>query len=225
MAVHEAPSQTEGISEKDSGKVPESSEIEDASHRSQQTIQVHPTSPDISELSVYGDFEALALHQEEFSKSRMELRRREADFRGLLEERNALKLHNGQKEEEIKDLRVELAKAYQDQTDLTEQAKSEAEKAKAEADAFVAVYRADAEVAQVQEKKAAETAQTRAYWVAELAKSQSQRETLEEILARGFNLTEEKKRLKSLKPMEKRRPPEITRKLRVFSILSFCVGY
>ncbi|XP_070039569.1 uncharacterized protein [Nicotiana tomentosiformis] len=64
---------------------------------------------------------ALALHQEEFSKSRTELSRHEADFRGLSEERNALKLLNGQKVEEIKDLQAELAKAYQDQTDLTEQ--------------------------------------------------------------------------------------------------------
>lgn len=44
-----------------------------------------------------------------------------ADLRGLTEERNALKLVSGQKEEEIKDLRVELAKAHQDQTYLIEQ--------------------------------------------------------------------------------------------------------
>ncbi|XP_070055531.1 KNR4/SMI1 homolog [Nicotiana tomentosiformis] len=74
-------------------------------------------------------------------------------------------------------------------------AKSELEKAKAEADEFVAIYRADAEAAQVEEKKAAETAQTRAYWVGELAKCQSRRETLEEIHARGFDLTEEMKKV------------------------------
>ncbi|XP_070047189.1 nuclear matrix constituent protein 1b-like [Nicotiana tomentosiformis] len=77
-------------------------------------------------------------------------------------------------------------------------AKSEAEKAKAEADAFVAVYRADAETAQVQARKASETSQTRAYWVVELAKCQSRRETLEEIHARGFDLTEEIKKAKEL---------------------------
>ncbi|XP_070035671.1 uncharacterized protein [Nicotiana tomentosiformis] len=77
-------------------------------------------------------------------------------------------------------------------------AKLEAEKAKAEADAFVAVYRADAKATQVQAKKAAETAQTRVYWVAELAKCQSRRETLEEIHARGFDLTEEIKKAKEL---------------------------
>ncbi|XP_070049952.1 KNR4/SMI1 homolog [Nicotiana tomentosiformis] len=77
--------------------------------------------------------------------------------------------------------------------------KSEAEKAKAEADAFVAVYRADAESAQVQAKKTAKSAKTLAYWVAELAKCQSRRETLEEIHARGFDLTEEIKKAKELK--------------------------
>ncbi|XP_070057557.1 uncharacterized protein [Nicotiana tomentosiformis] len=49
-------------------------------------------------------------------------------------------------------------------------AKSEVETAKANVDAMVVVYRSDAEVAQVQEKE-------------------SQRENLEEIHARGFNLT------------------------------------
>ncbi|XP_070045025.1 uncharacterized protein [Nicotiana tomentosiformis] len=70
-------------------------------------------------------------------------------------------------------------------------AKSKAEKAKVEADAIVAVYRTDAETAQVQVREAAETTQTRAYWIFELARCQSRRETLEEIHARGFNLTNE----------------------------------
>ncbi|XP_070039853.1 uncharacterized protein [Nicotiana tomentosiformis] len=77
-------------------------------------------------------------------------------------------------------------------------AKSEAEKAKAEVDAFMAVYRADAEAAQVQAIEATETAQTRAYWVDGLAKCQSRRETLEEIHARGFDLTEDIKKAKNL---------------------------
>ncbi|XP_070049252.1 uncharacterized protein [Nicotiana tomentosiformis] len=177
---------------------------------------------------------ASALHREVFSRSRVELSRYEADLRGLTEEKNALKLLCGQRKEEIKDLRAELSKAQQDQSDLIEQkkktalsqlssaeselrgmkekssaqegkiaelearlaselvkAKSEAEKAKAEADAIVAIYRADAEIAQVQSRKAAKTGQTRAYWIVKFAKCQSQRETLEEIHARGFDLTEE----------------------------------
>ncbi|XP_070055290.1 uncharacterized protein [Nicotiana tomentosiformis] len=67
-------------------------------------------------------------------------------------------------------------------------AKSEAENAKAEADAIVAVYQADAEV---QASEASETAQTQAYWIVELTKCQSRRKTLEEIHARGFDLTNE----------------------------------
>ncbi|XP_070039575.1 uncharacterized protein [Nicotiana tomentosiformis] len=266
----ETPSRDKGISGRYLGEVPESSRIEDASHHTKPT--------------------ALALHQEVFCWSRAELSRCEADLRGLTEERNALKLLCGQKEEETKDFRAELAKAHQDQTDLIEQvmeilkahgldsgtvanisisqlqqkverikqlrekvnmmkaetlgrkegmdrfaaeketalsklssaesqlrgmrekssaqarkikelearlasklakAKFEAKKAKAEADAIVAIYRADAEAAQVQAREAAETAQTRAYWIIKLAKCQSRRETLEEIHDRGFDLTDE----------------------------------
>ncbi|XP_070036198.1 uncharacterized protein [Nicotiana tomentosiformis] len=68
---------------------------------------------------------------------------------------------------------------------------SDAEKAKADADALVAVYRADAEAAQVQAREAAESANSRAHWVAELAKCRSRRETLEEVHTRGFDLAEE----------------------------------
>ncbi|XP_070045433.1 uncharacterized protein [Nicotiana tomentosiformis] len=178
-----------------------------------------------------------------------------------MEERNALRLLSGQREEEIKGLRAELAKAHQDQTDLIEQlreevdiiraetkgwkdgmdrlaaeketvraqllstasqlqgmeekslvqarrleelearlaselakAKSDAEEAKANADAFVAVYRADAEATQVHTREAVEAARARAHWVAEHAKCRSQMETLEEIYARGFDLTEDIKK-------------------------------
>ncbi|XP_070057841.1 MAR-binding filament-like protein 1-1 [Nicotiana tomentosiformis] len=226
-----------------------------------------------------------------------ELHRYAADLKRAIDERNSLKLSLGQREEEIKDLRAELSKAYRDQNDLSEQvmmllktygfdtgtvsnisvsqlqqkiemigrlreevdvirmeslrwkegmdrfaaeketaraqlsssetqlqkvkeknlvqakkieelearlasvlakAESDAEKAKTYADALVAVYRADAEAAQVQAREAAESADGRAHWVAELAKYRSRRETLEEIHARGFDLTEEIKRAKEL---------------------------
>ncbi|XP_070054381.1 uncharacterized protein [Nicotiana tomentosiformis] len=77
-------------------------------------------------------------------------------------------------------------------------AKFDAQKAKSYADVLVVVYRVDAEAAQVQAREAAETANTRAHWVAELAKCRSRRETLEEIQAPGFDLTEEIKRAKEL---------------------------
>ncbi|XP_070050315.1 uncharacterized protein [Nicotiana tomentosiformis] len=367
IVVYKAPLRTEEISEKDSYRVPKLLEIEDASHRSQQTVGISegagtealrteennpseslgaivigdsPTLPAFSEGAireaqalgaldinrshkkedpfcdlftgiedVVGPSDAPALfcevqqalnrattvHREACSQSRAELRRYEADLRWVIEERNALRLLFGQREEEIKDLRAELSKAHQDQTDLTEQvmiilkthrfdprtvanilisqlqqklevigklreevdmirakalgwkegmdrlaaeketaraqlssaeiqlqgmkekslvqarkieelearltselakAKSDAEKAKAIADTFVAVYRADTETAQVHARKAVEATKTRAHSIAELAKCQSRRETLEEIHARSLDLTEEIKRAK-----------------------------
>nr|XP_016463228.1 PREDICTED: uncharacterized protein LOC107786288 [Nicotiana tabacum] len=65
-------------------------------------------------------------------------------------------------------------------------------------DAMVAVYRSDAEAAQVRAKEVAEAAQARANWVAEHAKCQSRRETLKEIHARGFDLTAEIENAKEL---------------------------
>ncbi|XP_070054923.1 uncharacterized protein [Nicotiana tomentosiformis] len=76
--------------------------------------------------------------------------------------------------------------------------KSEVETAKTNIDAMVAVYRSDAEAAQVRAKKVAESAQARANWIAEHAKCQSRRETLEEIHARGFDLTAEIENAKEL---------------------------
>ncbi|XP_070013646.1 uncharacterized protein [Nicotiana sylvestris] len=123
--------------------------------------------------------QTLTLHRDAFSKSRAKMSRCEADLQRLTEERNALKLLTGQKEEEIKDLRAELATSHKEQTDLIKQV---------DAEAIVAVYRADAEAAQARAKEFADTAQTRAYWAAEHAKYYSRRETLEEIYARFFNL-------------------------------------
>ncbi|XP_070039166.1 uncharacterized protein [Nicotiana tomentosiformis] len=77
-------------------------------------------------------------------------------------------------------------------------AKIDAKKAKADVDALVAVYRADAKASQVQAREAADTADIRAHLVAELAKCRSRRETLEDIHAGGFDLAEEIKRAKKL---------------------------
>ncbi|XP_070057910.1 uncharacterized protein [Nicotiana tomentosiformis] len=77
-------------------------------------------------------------------------------------------------------------------------AETNAEKAKADADALVAVYRADVEATQVQAREVAETADIQAHRVAELAKCRSRRETLEELQAGGFDLAEEIKRAKEL---------------------------
>ncbi|XP_070050500.1 uncharacterized protein [Nicotiana tomentosiformis] len=221
MMLHEAPPRTEDISEKDSGGIPKLSEIEDASHRSPrmgdmsegaplEPLRTEENAPSdsfgaaaIEDSPTFPVFSAgaVAVHREACSRSQNELRRYEADLQRVTEERNSLKLLLGQREKEIKDLRAELAKAYRDQTDLSEQwkkgmdrfaaeketvraqlpsaktqlqrmkekglaqvrrieelearlasvlakAESDAEKAKADVDALVAVYRAYAEDAQ-----------------------------------------------------------------------------
>ncbi|XP_075098886.1 putative late blight resistance protein homolog R1C-3 [Nicotiana tabacum] len=67
------------------------------------------------------DAKAATVHREARSLSQNELHRYEADLQRVTEERNSLKLLLRQREEEIKVLRSELAKAYRDQTDLSEQ--------------------------------------------------------------------------------------------------------
>ncbi|XP_070040386.1 uncharacterized protein [Nicotiana tomentosiformis] len=352
MMLYEAPPRTEDISEKDSGRVTELLDIEDASHRSQPTgdmieepleplrtegnapsksfgaatIEDSPTFPAFSAgviqetqalgaldldrphdkedpfRDLFTDIEdvpvpAATVHREQCSRSQNELHRYAADLQRATDERNSIRLSLGQREEEIKDLRAELAKAYRYQTDLSEEvmvllkaygldtgtianisvsqlqqkiemirklreevdvirteslrwkeginrfaieketsraqlsssetqlqkikekglvqarrieeletrldsvltkAESDAEKAKVDADALVAVYRADAEAAQVQAREATESADRRAHWVAELAKCRSIREILKEIHARGFDLAEEIKMAKEL---------------------------
>nr|XP_016445726.1 PREDICTED: uncharacterized protein LOC107770911 [Nicotiana tabacum] len=68
----------------------------------------------------------------------------------------------------------------------------------ANSDALVVVYQSDAEVAHVRTKEVVEAAQAQANWVVDHAKCQSRRETLEEIHARGFDLTAEIEKAKEL---------------------------
>ncbi|XP_070013529.1 uncharacterized protein [Nicotiana sylvestris] len=75
-------------------------------------------------------------------------------------------------------------------------AKSKAETVKADAEAIVAVYQSDAEAAQDREND--DAAHARSYWVAEHAKCKSQRQTLEEIHACGFNIDVEIENAKEL---------------------------
>ncbi|XP_070034552.1 uncharacterized protein [Nicotiana tomentosiformis] len=64
---------------------------------------------------------AAKVHRETCSRSQNEMRRYEADLQRVIDERKSLTLLLGQREEEIKNLRDELAKAYRDQTDLSKQ--------------------------------------------------------------------------------------------------------
>ncbi|XP_070054876.1 uncharacterized protein [Nicotiana tomentosiformis] len=150
----------------------------------------------------------------------------EAELRKVSSERDALRLLCSQKDEAIKDLQADLAKVREEGVGLDKQAdvqlrsvkkkglvqakkideletrlakaKAEVESSKVLADKSIAIYQADAEAAQIEAQEAAKTADARAHWVAELAKCRSQRETLEEIHARGFDLTDEVKKAKEL---------------------------
>ncbi|XP_070050172.1 uncharacterized protein [Nicotiana tomentosiformis] len=101
----------------------------------------------------------------------------------------------------IEEFQSRLGSATSDRERLATElaaAKSEVETAKANDDAMVAIYWSDAEAAQVRAKEVTEAAQARANWVVEHAKCQSRRETLEEIHARGFDLTAEIENAKEL---------------------------
>ncbi|XP_070032453.1 uncharacterized protein [Nicotiana tomentosiformis] len=130
--------------------------------------------------------QASALHREACFRSRAELSRYEADLRGLTEERNALKLLCGQREEEIKDLRAELAKAHQDQSDMIKQeikiSKAHGLDSGMEANISISQLQQKIELRGMKEKSSAQAKK-----IAEL----EARETLEEIHARGLDLTEE----------------------------------
>nr|XP_016469704.1 PREDICTED: KNR4/SMI1 homolog [Nicotiana tabacum] len=141
---------------------------------------------------------AVVAHREACSRSQAELRRYEADLQRATEERNALKLLLGQRGKEIKDLRADLKEKSLVQARKTEELEArlaselaKAEKTKVNVDAFVVVYRADTEAAQSHARELAKTARTRAHWIAKFSKCQYRRETLEEIHARGFDLTED----------------------------------
>ncbi|XP_070032573.1 uncharacterized protein [Nicotiana tomentosiformis] len=77
-------------------------------------------------------------------------------------------------------------------------AKLEDEIAMDNVDATVSIYRSDSEAAQVRAKEVAEAAQAREIWVVEHAKCQTRRGTLEDIHARGFDLSAEIKDAKEL---------------------------
>ncbi|XP_070010465.1 uncharacterized protein [Nicotiana sylvestris] len=186
--------------------------------------------------------DAVMLHKEAFSTSRVELSRREAELKKISKERDSLKTLYVKKEEEISDLRAELEKARQKQTDLIEKAQQKGElveqlreelrmkeaetlgwrqgmdclasekdtlreqlaliecqfqsvkeeilaRAKSEAKAFISSYRADAEAANTRAKDIFVVAEVKLSCALDHARRQSRRETLEEVLARGFDLS------------------------------------
>ncbi|XP_070025349.1 uncharacterized protein [Nicotiana sylvestris] len=148
------------------------------------------------------------------TKFKAELGQCNAELKKALGEEKDLRLLCCQKEEELKDLRADLAKSQRNKAELDEQArkieeleaelakaeaeaaqaKVEIEKTKATADKTIAVYLKNTEAFQVVLRNAS----GREKWSNDLAKCQARRETLEEIHARGFNLNEEKAQAKAL---------------------------
>ncbi|XP_070050604.1 uncharacterized protein [Nicotiana tomentosiformis] len=181
----------------------------------------------VDDASDIGDASLLLEEAQRFiirasSRFRVDLSQCEAELQKVSVERDALRLLYNQKDEAIKDLQANLAKAREEEAELDKQlrnvkqkgsdqakrikeleaqlaeAKVVVESSKILADKSIAVYRADAEAAQMEAREAVDIADTRAHWIAELAKYRSRRETLEEIHARGFDLTEEIKKAKEL---------------------------
>ncbi|XP_070045624.1 uncharacterized protein [Nicotiana tomentosiformis] len=205
----EIPSRDEGVLGRELIEVPESSRIEATSHHNEPMAsmlhleacsrsQAEGTEANISISQLQQKIEVIGLLREEVDMMKAEtmgwkesMDRFAAEKETSISQLSSAKSQlRGMKEKsstqakKIAELKARLAFEHQ-------KAKSEAEKAKVEADAIMAVYRDDDEATQVQAREAVETAQIRAHWVAELAKCQSRSETLEEIHARGFDLTEE----------------------------------
>ncbi|XP_019257895.1 PREDICTED: uncharacterized protein C9orf117 homolog [Nicotiana attenuata] len=72
----------------------------------------------IKENTLSGSLRAVVLHKRAFSKSRADLARCEVELKKISEEMDSLKTLYVKKEEEINDLRAELAKACQQRTEL-----------------------------------------------------------------------------------------------------------
>ncbi|XP_070041810.1 uncharacterized protein [Nicotiana tomentosiformis] len=182
MVVCVPPPRIEAVSEKDSGKVPELMEVENASHRSQQPVGI----------SERADPEVLRTEENVPSDSL-------GAIRETLEEIHTRGFDLTEDIKRAKELEANAeASASDDDDDDDERSCSEVVNTFANVDAFVAVYRDDAEAAQVQAREVGKTTKARAHWIVELAKCRSRRETLEEIHTRGFDLTEEIKRAKEL---------------------------
>ncbi|XP_019224774.1 PREDICTED: uncharacterized protein LOC109206408 [Nicotiana attenuata] len=177
----------------------------------------------------------------------------DSELKKLVEERDGLKHLYILKEEEIRDLRVELVKAHREQAELVEKAQQKGElveqlceelkmknaetlgrkqcmdrlaslqsvkeeslarsckieeleakfvdqlaKAKSDAEAFVSSYRADAEAANIRAQEISTATEVKWSCGLDHARRQSRRETLEEVHARGFNLSADIEEAKTL---------------------------
>ncbi|XP_070015292.1 peroxisomal and mitochondrial division factor 1-like [Nicotiana sylvestris] len=140
---------------------------------------------------------APVLHNETFLRYQDEMSQLEAEVKELVEKRDIYKLLSEQCEGEVKSLRAELDTAQKEHADLVEQelrtAKSVAEITRANAEEMVAQYKSNVEAAQDRLKD-----------IVEYVKWQSRREALEEVYARGFDLSAKIKNARKLEDEAKK---------------------
>ncbi|XP_070013307.1 uncharacterized protein [Nicotiana sylvestris] len=141
---------------------------------------------------------AVMLHREAFSKFRAELNRDievEAEHRPPRSKKDTARAQLSSVEHQLQSVKEESLARSKKIEELEARlaaelakATSKAEKVKAEVEAVVAIYRADAKDTNARAKEISDATEVRLSCVFEHAKCQSQRETLEEIHARGFVL-------------------------------------
>nr|XP_009600602.1 uncharacterized protein LOC104096026 [Nicotiana tomentosiformis] len=176
--------------------------------------------------------EASVLRHKTFLRYRDEMSQLEAKVKELVEKRGMYKLFSEQHEGEIKSLRAELDAAQKEHADLLEQVQqkidrvdqlqAEMDEVKAMAEEWKAITtretlvkeleaarseaettRADAKEMMARYKADVEAAQERLKAIVEYVKWQSRREALEEVHARGFNLSAKLENIKRLKAEDK----------------------
>ncbi|XP_070056786.1 protein MLP1 homolog [Nicotiana tomentosiformis] len=101
-------------------------------------------------------------------------------------------------ERQLQRVKVENLARAQKVEELETRLSAELARSTSEAEVLVAFYRADAEAANTREKEISDAAEVRLSRVADHARRQSRRETLEEVHARGFDLTADIERSKVL---------------------------
>ncbi|XP_070019445.1 uncharacterized protein [Nicotiana sylvestris] len=176
VMVEEAHLRTKEISEDGPSKVPELSGVKDVSRRDKQPMSVHVHHDEHSAGMPEGFGSEV---QQKAKKIKQLYEKAEVKEVETLGWKQNMYHFASEKDTDLETrLAVELAKSA-----------SVAEKVKAEAKAVVVIYRADAEAANARSKETFDVAQVRLSRVVEHAKCQYRRETLEDIHARGFDLT------------------------------------
>ncbi|XP_070049324.1 uncharacterized protein [Nicotiana tomentosiformis] len=107
----------------------------------------------------------------------------------LASEKDVVRAQLSSVERQLQSVKVENLARAQKVKELETQLAAELARATSEAEVLVPSYRADAEAANTRAKEIYDAAEVRLSRVADHARRQSRRETLEEVHARGFDLT------------------------------------